>query len=71
MFAWALIIVATSFIVVGAMAKLVQIVTGRAWCSGCRRTLHTGTTICPGCEQTQPWAGTGRNARRRSGERAA
>jgi hypothetical protein len=59
MFGWIVIITVTALIVVGTFAKLVQIVTGRAWCKFCSRSLPSGIGTCPSCEQTQPWADPG------------
>jgi hypothetical protein len=63
-FGWIVIIAVTALIVVGTLAKFVQIVSGRAWCRFCRRTLQSGATTCPTCDRTQPWAEASREASR-------
>jgi len=56
MLGWIVIVTVMAFIALGTAAKLVQILTGRAWCTFCKRSLHSGVSTCPSCEQTQPWA---------------
>jgi hypothetical protein len=71
MLGWIVIITVTALIVVGTLAKFVQIVTGRAWCRFCQRTLHSGTEACPRCLQVQPWADPSHKASRQAEKRVA
>jgi hypothetical protein len=71
MFGWILIITVTALILLGTLGKLVQILSGRAWCTFCKRSLQSGVSTCPSCEQAQPWADPSYKSIRRAEKRAA